>query len=584
MKPLKKLGALSKMLLVLAITLISLSPLLAEAKTWHLGILAQRGLARTEADWQPWLDWLNQSLPEERFELVPLDLKGLKTAVEEGKVDLVLSNQAQFLQLSSEQPVHWLVSLRDLRQIHSSMPNEGRTGSVILVRKSSPYTTIESLRAQRVVAVDEQAFGGYLLGFKVFLDHGLRAHKDYQVRFTGFPVDRTLEALSSRQADAAIAPVCLLENMAAEGQLNLTDFRVLGSMPNRIGCLSSTLLLPNWALAAMPDFPLALSSQLTSLLLSQSPPDLPQWTPPVSTMLAEDILRSINRHPHQQTFWQNMAFWAQQYSIELSLFVALLVLVCLNHIWIGYMAHRKSKQLEQAYLRMREYEQVLAHEDRISILGEMASGFAHEINQPLAAIRHYAEGSAYRLQTNEPDNMALPIFKKIIGQVQRCTDIMDNLRSWAKRDEQQPAVAVNLTQLCQQTVTFIQMQNRNKACQIKIHAEPDLTVYMVPSVLEQVLCNCLLNSIQAQATQINIKAYGSEGQIKVEISDNGGGFSGEQLAFPFVPFRTTKREGLGLGLVICERLILSQGGSFRLGNRLDGKGAVVTLTLPPELS
>ncbi len=556
----------------------------AEAKTWHVGILAQRGLARTEADWRPWLDWLNQSIPGEQFELVPLDLRGLKSAVEDGKVDLVLSNQAQFLQLSSEQPVHWLVTLRDLRQIHSSMPNEGRTGSVILVRKSSPYTTIESLSGQRVAAVDEQAFGGYLLGFKVFLDHGLRAHKDYQVRFTGFPVDRTLEALSSRQADAAIAPVCLLENMAAEGQLNLADFRVLGSMPNRIGCLSSTLLLPNWALAAMPDVPLALSSKLTSLLLSQSPPDLPQWTPPVSTMLAEDILRSINRHPHQQTFWQNMTFWAKEYSTELALFVAFLVLVCVNHAWIGYKAHRKSKQLEQAYQRMREYEQVLAHEDRISILGEMASGFAHEINQPLSAIRHYAEGSAYRLQVNDPDNMALPIFHKIIEQVQRSTDIMDNLRSWAKREGQQPAVAVNVAQQCQQTVAFIQMQNRHKACQISIDAEPDLTVHMVPSVLEQVLCNCLLNSIQAHADQVTIAAYRHEGQVKITLTDNGDGFPEAQLAFPFVPFRTTKAEGLGLGLVICERLILSQGGSFTLGNRLDGHGAVITLTLPPELS
>ncbi|MBP6562141.1 MAG: PhnD/SsuA/transferrin family substrate-binding protein [Neisseriaceae bacterium] len=575
----KKRGIGRYMMLALAL-LLGWAPLWAEAKTWHLGILAQRGLARTEADWRPWLNWLNQSLPGEQFELVPLDLKGLQSAVEEGKVDLVLSNQAQFLQLSSAQPVHWLVSLRDLRQIHSSMPNEGRTGSVILVRKSSPYTSIESLQGQRVAAVDEQAFGGYLLGFKVFLDHGLRAHKDYQVRFTGFPIDRTLEALGSQQVDAAIAPVCLLENMAAEGQLNADDFRVLGSMPNRIGCLSSTLLLPNWALAAMPDVPLALSSKLTSLLLSQSPPDLPQWTPPVSTMLAEDILRSINRHPHQQTFWQTMAFWAQQYSIELALFVALVVLMCLNHIWIGYMAHRKTKQLAQAYERMREYEQALAHQDRISILGEMASGFAHEINQPLSAIRHYAEGSAYRLQVNDPDNMALPIFKKIIGQVQRCTDIMNNLRSWAKRDEQQPAVTVNLAQQFQHTVSFIQMQNRHKDCHITIKAEADLTVYMVPSVLEQVLCNCVLNSIQAQATEVHITAYRHEGRVNIDLSDNGDGFAPEQLAFPFVPFRTTKLEGLGLGLVICERLILSQGGTFTLGNRLDGNGAVITLTLP----
>lgn len=117
---------------------------------------------------------------------------------------------------------------------------------------------------------------------------------------------------------------------------------------------------------------------------------------------------------------------------------------------------------------------------------------------------------------------------------------------------------------------------------IQINIPDDLVLFTVPSVIEQVLVNSLLNCWQQHATHVDIAIrYFDASFLGITITDDAGGFSREQLDFPFVPFRTNKDKGLGLGLVICERLMRVIGGSLLLDNRSDGvAGAIVTLKLP----
>lgn len=98
-------------------------------------------------------------------------------------------------------------------------------------------------------------------------------------------------------------------------------------------------------------------------------------------------------------------------------------------------------------------------------------------------------------------------------------------------------------------------------------------------MLEQIICNCLLNAIQANATEVEILVNIKQTQVQIHINDNGQGFSETELAFPFVPFRTSKANGLGLGLVLCQRLIQQAGGEIRLANN-EPQGASVRLNLP----
>ncbi|WP_241761984.1 ATP-binding protein [Mannheimia granulomatis] len=92
------------------------------------------------------------------------------------------------------------------------------------------------------------------------------------------------------------------------------------------------------------------------------------------------------------------------------------------------------------------------------------------------------------------------------------------------------------------------------------------------------LTNCLLNALQTGASEIAIRLLPEENSLAIEIEDNGGGFSEAQLAFPFAPFRSDKPYGLGLGLLLCQRLMQSIGGDIALSNGEDG--AKVVLTIP----
>lgn len=189
----------------------------AWAGTWNIGVLAMRGEASTRSHWQPLAKTLSQQLPGETFHIQPLDLHQMQEAVNQGTVQFVITNPAQFVQLNSHAPLRWLASLRSTRD-GKAVSNV--IGSVILTRRDSGITTAHDLIGKTVGAIDAQAFGGYLLGYKALSDAGLRPERDFHLRFTGFPGDALVYMLREKAVQAAIVPVCLLENMDQEGLIN----------------------------------------------------------------------------------------------------------------------------------------------------------------------------------------------------------------------------------------------------------------------------------------------------------------------------------------------------------------------------
>lgn len=544
---------------------------LAFAEQWKIGVLAQRGSAHTHTRWQPWIDWLNSHFaPTHQFSLVTLDLDDLENDQAQN-VDFALTNQAQFFYLN-DTDVRWLVSLKSLRQSPSIITD--RIGSAIFVRSDSRFQRLTDLAQKRISAVSAKAFGGFLLGYNEFYKQGL-SEDDVKLTFTGFPIESPLLRLQENKADAAIVPTCIFEELTKEGALKATNFRLLSPIPNQMDCLASTPLLPNWSLAALPQVPMELASQLVTLLLGEIPPQLPQWTPPYSTRQADTILRQIDKHP-KQNLWQLTKFWLQKYQVWI---VSLALLLVLNYLWISFQVHRKSKALQQAHREMRYYEQQLTQTDRLSLLGEMSTGIAHEINQPLSAIRMYVEGMKYQLNNRAENPQEAVILDKILLQVDRSAEIIRNLMNWAKGKNDGNAERVALKTVLQRSIQFIALSH-SQPYEIRLSCPESLTVHLKTIVLEQIMCNCLRNAIQAHATRIEIVVKVQQNSLMIYLQDNGKGFSEEELTFSFVPFRTDKPDGLGLGLVLCQRLIRSLNGEIRLQNRANQSGAEVILTLP----
>ena len=542
------------------------------AAQWTIGVLALRGPSTTLAHWQPLVDILNESIPNEHFTLLPLNLDEMKDAVAQQKVDFLLTNPAQFIQLDSRYHLRWLLSLRSDVEPNSATRNV--IGSVVLVRKDSEIADVNNLIGKKVGAISPDAFGGYLLGYKVLRDMGLDATKDFRMQFLGFPADALLYALRDNSLSAAIVPVCLLENMDSEGLVDKNQFKPLIQHSSSLPCLTSTELYPNWSFAALSGVPDNLVDKVTKTLLSTDKTSM-RWGAPASVTQVENLLREVNQHPQQRQIWQDIVSWTIQYQITIGIVVLCFILLGINHVWIAFLVRRRSRQLEEAHHRLRQQEANLQKAQRLNILGEMASGFAHELNQPLSAIRSYAQGCILRLKKESHDHPLINALSKIDDQAQRGADTIRNLRLWAGK----PTLDMPLTlsqQSVKQTISHIwqllQTSQHYPSAHLQLPDAPDVILKLPETLLDQLLSNLMSNSLQAGATVLNFGFHFAQDRFLLVLQDNAGGIPFEQLNQGITPFSTTKKEGLGLGLVICQRLIQSQDGDIRIENNTTDEG------------
>ncbi|EIV2911882.1 sensor histidine kinase [Serratia marcescens] len=540
----------------------------AQAGEWSVGVLAMRGDAATARDWQPLIDSLNGSVGGERFRLQPLDLTQMREAVNRGSVQFVVTNPAQFVQLNSRYHLRWLASLR---AANGDRATGNIIGSVILVRRDSGITTPQALMGKTLGAIDPQAFGGYLTGYKALSDAGMRPDRDFHLRFTGFPADALLYLLRERAIQAAIVPVCLLEKMDREGLINPADFRPLLQRPTSVPCVSSTPLYPNWSFAALPGLDNSLVDAVARALLTAPPQSPFQWGAPVSTSEVEALLRAVNQHPEQRRLWLDIKSWLIQHQTAVGLSLAVLALLIVNHIWIALLVRRRGRQLLHAGEQLRRQEQALENARQLNVLGEMASGFAHELNQPLAAIRLYAQGCLIQLRKTDAGHPLLGPLENIDRQAQRGGETIHNLRQWVQPTAEaidqtrwRPAV---VSETAERVWTLLRLTQRYPDLKLFNNVAPSLTLTLPPALLEQLLANLLLNAAQAGANAVWLSAVQSERAIELHLQDNAGGMTTAGLEQAFRPFNTTKAGGMGLGLAICRRLARYGGGEIRLANR-----------------
>lgn len=558
------------------------------AQSWNIGVLAMRGEVSTRLHWQPLETLLNQQIPGEQFHIQPLDLRQMQEAVNRGTVQFVVTNPAQFVQLNSRAALRWLASLRSTR---GGKATSNVIGSAILVRRDSGITSAHDLIGKTVGAIDAQAFGGYLLGYKALSDAGLRPERDLRLTFTGFPADALLYLLREKAVQAVIVPVCLLEKMDEEGLIRKTDFMTVLNHPTSIPCLTSTPLYPDWSFAALPAVSDELADRVTRTLFNAPQNAAFRWGAPASTREVEALLRDVRQHPQQRQLWLDVKSWLIQHRLAMGGAVLVLLLLTLNYIWVMLLVRRRGRQLERNNVLLRKQEQELETARQMSVLGEMTSGFAHELNQPLSAIRHYAQGCLIRLRSQDQQHPLLTALEHIDTQAQRGADTLHNLRQWVSQAQGNPVMTddwqvVNVHDAIHHVWQLLRMPQQFPAVALQMQIGKALTLTLPSVLLEQVLANLVLNAAQAGATIVWFSAQREEGDVSIQVQDNAGGIDEVQLYQAFQPFMTTRKEGMGLGLAICQRLVRYANGDIEIKNHQapdEKAGVVVTLHFKQNL-
>ena len=235
----------------------------------------------------------------------------------------------------------------------------------------------------------------------------------------------------------------------------------------------------------------------------------------------------------------------------------------------------------------RLHKAELAHVGRLSILGEMTSGLAHELNQPLCAITTYAQTCLRIIQAGDckPEEVRYGL-EQVVRQAELGGAIFRRLRNFARKGDLRPQ-RVDLRDVINEVAGFIHAEARQNDVQLRLEIARRLpAVKADPIQIEQVMLNLVRNSMDAMAgvkpprRQIVIKAARQQRQqVRICIGDSGPGCPPESVDRLFEPFYTTKSTGLGIGLAISQNIIDAHGGRLWLEANSPA-GATFCFTLP----
>ncbi|MPY68021.1 PAS domain-containing protein [Deinococcus sp. SDU3-2] len=250
---------------------------------------------------------------------------------------------------------------------------------------------------------------------------------------------------------------------------------------------------------------------------------------------------------------------------------------------VGPLRARVQAALEEGERRVREHAETLAHVTRLSTLGEMSAGLAHELNQPLTAIVSHGQAALRLLDDPERDEARVRrSVEATVTQAKRAASIIAHLRTLVKRDPTQTR-PVDVNQVLDNVATLMGHEAERDGIRLTVCPDPrPLIVQGDPVHLEQVLLNLVRNAADAvRATpgaEVRLSARQQGAGALVEVRDTGPGLPDTVRDRLFTPFVTTKPGGLGLGLSLSHTLVQGMGGDLR-GENVSG-GAVFTLTLP----
>lgn len=245
-------------------------------------------------------------------------------------------------------------------------------------------------------------------------------------------------------------------------------------------------------------------------------------------------------------------------------------------------AHRDSE------FALQSAREQLAHAGRVSLMGQLASALAHELNQPLGAILRNAEAAEIYLQSEAPDLEELrAIIDDIRRDDQRAGEVIDRLRSMLKhRNLDKRLVAPG--ELLAEAVALARTDAVSRRIALDICAAPGLPYILGDRVhLQQVLLNLLVNAMDAMSDQtarprtVQLGAVETgRGIVEISVRDGGHGIAPEKLGHVFDPFFTTKPHGMGMGLAISSTIVAAHGGRLTAHPNDDGRGMTFRFTLP----
>ncbi len=248
---------------------------------------------------------------------------------------------------------------------------------------------------------------------------------------------------------------------------------------------------------------------------------------------------------------------------------------------------RDITERKQAEEETRRHQLEMAHVARLSTLGEMASGIAHELNQPLTAINTNARACVRMLESgHSPWEQCADVMEKIADQAERAGEVIRQIRRFIRKEEPE-SHPVRVSTIVRNVIALIRHDANRDGVGLTLQLDSEADWVMVQQIqIEQVMLNLARNAIEAMSEvpreqrRLTIGSRRDGQRVRLAVTDTGPGLSPEVEGRVFDPFVTTKPKGMGLGLSISTGIIEHHGGQLKVRST-PGQGAEFSFTLRP---
>jgi len=589
-----------------------------EKQIISVGILSYNPLATLKGSrWNQSFERLNKH-PDYFFVPFFLGAEELEKELQQDKLDFIICDAFSYLKLKKEYGIHHFLTRNELYS-SKSFSLEGLS----IYTKNNNYNIVRflDLKDKKIGILEGDSPLSRTLLKNFLFKQGLII--DYNIHIqTMDSLEQLLEALEAKEIDSIITKSGIIEKNQYRLN-NVSMLRLLNPRQNwQAPFLHSSELIPEWPIARAWFIENELTNQVTSLLIdnylfsdlvdennfqtdhSESDEDFLQqfhWS------IAQDYnilhqLFSLTKNPqeaHDSDGHSHISHEGQTI-VVISIIFILLIIVSLflhssrdlnNRLTLSKKSLEneiKEKQLAQEQALSHQDE--LAHVSRLSTMGEMASGLAHELNQPLSAINTYVQGCIRRINMghDNPEEI-INALQLTSQQADRAAGIIRRLRSFVRKGQVHKTYS-EINKIIMEVTSFLENQFKDKDIDIKYQLGEKLEPVLIDIIqIEQVLVNLLKNAVESMhdisepslivtSKKLNDNSLKTE-VIEVCVIDNGHGIGKDKLKRIFNPFFTTKNSGMGMGLSISHSIIESHNGRLYATNNTI-QGAKFCLTLP----
>lgn len=265
----------------------------------RVGILAHRGIEKTQKLWQPTLDYLHAEFPSYQFRLIPLTNDDIERVVEQGQIEFLLTNPASYVYLEAK---HGLSRVATLRK-RDKKASYTVFGSVIFTRADKKnINSLKDVVGKSYMGIHPNGFGGWWMALREFKQLGINPESEFaNLSFSGFPQSKVVDAVLNGVADVGNVRTGILESLSKAGKLDLNDIKILNEQRSVFFSVRhSTKLYPEWPFAVLRHVPYELTQKVALALFSmesQHPAavsaGIAGWTIPLDYKPVHDLMREL---------------------------------------------------------------------------------------------------------------------------------------------------------------------------------------------------------------------------------------------------------------------------------------------------